>query len=141
MLVGLGHVDLACRDLTRSLEFYAHVLGPLGLQEPFLVAGELGEQILYLRFPVPGSGSLGLRQALVEQDFVLYAPGLHHLAFGVESEDDVDGAHARALTAGGEVLHPPRRWPEYHRDYYATFFLDPDGFRIEVASARDARLD
>lgn len=141
MLVGLGHVDLVCRNLGRSLEFYAYVLGPLGLTEPFVVEGERGEEIHYLRFPASGSGSLGLRQALEEQDFLLYAPGLHHLAFAVESDEDVDGAHARVLAADGEVLHPPRHWPDYHPAYYATFFLDPDGFRIEVASARDARLD
>jgi catechol 2,3-dioxygenase-like lactoylglutathione lyase family enzyme len=141
VLVGLGHVDLVCRDLDRSLEFYAGVFSPLGLAEPFLVAGERGEPIHYLRFPAPGSGSLGLRQALDEQEFLLYAPGLHHLALAVESPEDVDGAHARALAAGSEVLHPPRLWPEYHPDYYATFFLDPDGFRLEVAAARDARLD
>ena len=140
MLVGLGHVDLACRDLGRSLEFYGHVFSPLGLGEPFLVDGERGEQIHYLRFPAPGSGSIGLRQALEEQDFRLYAPGLHHLAFAVESPADVDDAHARVVAFGGEVLHPPRHWPEYHAAYYATFFLDPDGFRIEVASARHARL-
>jgi catechol 2,3-dioxygenase-like lactoylglutathione lyase family enzyme len=140
VLVGLAHVDLVCRDLDRSLEFYADVFGPLGLAEPFLVDGERGGQIHYLRFPGPGSGSIGLRQALEEQDFALYAPGLHHLALAVESPDDVDAAHARVTTAGGEVLHPPRHWPEYHPAYYATFFLDPDGFRIEVASARDARL-
>jgi glyoxylase I family protein len=140
VLVGLGHVDLVCRDLGRSLEFYAHVFGPLGLTEPFLVEGDRGELVHYLRFPAPGSGSVGLRQALEEQDFLLYAPGLHHLAFAVESHEDVDGAHARVLAAGGEVLHPPRHWPDYHPDYYATFFLDPDGFRLEVAAARDARL-
>jgi hypothetical protein len=36
-------------------------------------------------------------------------------------------------------LHEPREWRQYRSDYYATFFLDPDGFRIEVATARDAR--
>ncbi|HLY87064.1 MAG TPA: VOC family protein [Gaiellaceae bacterium] len=140
MLVGLGHVDLVCRDLRRSLVFYATVFGPLGLNEPFLVAGERGEQIHYLRFPSPGSGSLGLRQALEEQEFALYAPGLHHVAFAVDSREDVDGACVRAAAAGGEVMHSPRLWPEYHPEYYAAFFLDPDGFRIEVAASRDARL-
>jgi glyoxylase I family protein len=139
MLVGLGHVDLVCRDLDRSLAFYAHVFGRLGLTEPFRVEGERGEQIHYLRFPSPGSGSLGLRQALEEQDFLLYAPGLHHLSFAVESREDVDGAHERVVESDGEVLHAPRLWPQYHPAYYATFFLDPDGFRLEVASARDAR--
>jgi glyoxylase I family protein len=140
VLVGLGHVDLVCRDLDRSLAFYAAVFGPLGLEPPVLVEGERGERIHYLRFPTRGSGSLGLRQALEEQEFVLYAPGLHHLSFAVESHKDVDGVHARVVEAGGEVLHAPRLWPEYHPEYYATFFLDPDGFRLEVAASRDARL-
>jgi catechol 2,3-dioxygenase-like lactoylglutathione lyase family enzyme len=140
MLVGLGHVDLVCRDLDASLAFYAAVFGPLGLEPPFLVPGEQGEQIHYLRFPRPGSGSLGLRRAQSEQQFELYAPGLHHLALVVESEDEVDGVHDRAAATGAEVLHAPRRWPEYHPAYYATFFLDPDGFRIEVAASRDSRL-
>ena len=140
MLVGLGHVDLVCRDLDRSLEFYAHVFGPLGLAEPFLVDGERGEQIHYLRFPRPGSGSLGLRQALEEQEYRLYAPGLHHLALTVETRDDVDAAYAAAAGTGAELLHAPRLWPEYAPHYYATFFLDPDGFRIEISASRDARL-
>jgi catechol 2,3-dioxygenase-like lactoylglutathione lyase family enzyme len=139
VLVGLGHVDLLCRDLERSLAFYAAVFGPLGLEAPFLVEGERGEPIHYLRFPAVGSGSIGLRQALEEQPFELYAPGLHHLALAVDSTEDVDAAHAAAVEAGAEVLHAPRLWPQYHPRYYATFFLDPDGFRLEVATSRDAR--
>ncbi len=140
MLVGLGHVDLVCRDLGRSLVFYAAVFGPLGLAPPAPFDGERGESIHYLRFPAAGSGSLGLRQATEEQEFELYAPGFHHLALAVESASDVDAAHAAAEAAGAEVLHVPQLWPRYHADYYATFFLDPDGFRLEVAAARDARL-
>ena len=141
MIRGLGHVDLVCRDLERSLAFYKAVFGPLGLSDPALFDGERGEKIHYLRFPRPLSGSLGLRQAMEEQEFVLYAPGFHHLALTVETRDDVDAAHDAAVSAGAEVLHPPRGWPEYHALYYATFFLDPDGFRLEVSAARDARLD
>ena len=141
MLVGLGHVDLVCRDVERSLAFYAAVFGRLGLSEPFGVDGERGETIHYLRFPQPGSGSLGLRQALEEQDFLLYAPGLHHLALAVERREDVDLVYERAVAAGAEILYAPRLWPQYHAAYYATFFRDPDGFRLEVAASRDARLD
>jgi catechol 2,3-dioxygenase-like lactoylglutathione lyase family enzyme len=139
VILGLGHVDLVCGDLARSLAFYRAVFGPLGLQEPVLFDGERGESIHYLRFPAAGSGSLGLRQALEQQPFELYAPGLHHLALAVEARVDVDLAHAGAVAAGAQVLHAPRVFPQYHPDYYATFFRDPDGFRIEVATARDAR--
>jgi catechol 2,3-dioxygenase-like lactoylglutathione lyase family enzyme len=140
MLVGLGHVDLVCRDLERSLAFYAAVFGPLGLRSPAVFVGERGEEIHYLRFPADGSGSIGLRQAQSAQAFALYAPGLHHLALAVESRGDVEVAHAAAVEAGAPVLHPPRLWPQYHPEYYATFFLDPEGFRLEVAASRDARL-
>jgi catechol 2,3-dioxygenase-like lactoylglutathione lyase family enzyme len=143
MLVGLGHVDLCCRDLERSLAFYLAVLGPLGLQPPVVFPGERGEEIHYLRFPAAGSGSLGLRQAQGEeagQEFLLYAPGLHHVAFTVESRADVDASHAAAVAAGAPVLHAPRTFPVYHPAYYATFVLDPDCFRVEVAASRDARL-
>ena len=142
MILGLGHVDLVCRDLERSLSFYADVLGPLGLQPPVTFPGERGEAINYLRFPRPGSGSLGLRQASgpeAAQPFELYARGFHHVAFHVERREDVDAAHAAAVAAGATVLHEPRLFPQYREDYYATFFLDPDGFRLEVATARDAR--
>jgi len=136
VIVGIGHVDLVCRDLERSVAFYREVLG---LGEPAVFEGERGELIHYLRFPAHGSGSLGLRQAAEEQPFELYAPGLHHLAFAVETRSDVEAAHTAAVDAGVTVLHEPREWPQYRSDYYATFFLDPDGFRVEVATARDAR--
>ena len=115
------------------------VFGPLGLEEPALFDGERDEKIHYLRFPTAGSGSIGLRQALETQEFELYAPGLHHVAFAVETRADVDAAHAAVVEAGAEVLHAPRLWPQYRADYYATFFPDPDAFRLEVAVARDGR--
>lgn len=140
MLVGLGHVDLVCADIGRSLAFYDAVFGELGLQRPHEERGERGETIYYLRFPQHGSGSIGLRQALKEQPFELYAPGYHHLAVAVERKVDVDLAHDAAVQAGAEILFAPRLWPVYHDDYYATFFHDPDGFRLEVASSKDARI-
>jgi catechol 2,3-dioxygenase-like lactoylglutathione lyase family enzyme len=139
LLVGIGHVDLVCRDLKRSLAFYAAVFGPLGLEPPALFEGERGEQIHYLRFPSAGSGSIGLRQAQEEQAFRLYAPGFHHLALAVDSRGDVDAAHAAAVAARAEILHAPKLWPQYHPNFYATFFQDPDGFRLEVAASKDAR--
>ena len=45
-----------------------------------------------------------------------------------------------AVEVGATVLHPPRFFAQYHPGYCATFFEDPDGFRLEVAASRDARL-
>src|SRR3712207_7066607 len=52
-------------------------------------------------FRSPRGGSIGLRAAVGEgsdREFALYAPGLHHLAFGVESQDDVRVAQDRKST-------------------------------------------
>jgi catechol 2,3-dioxygenase-like lactoylglutathione lyase family enzyme len=137
VLSGLAHVDLVCRDVERSIAFYLAVLGELGLAPPVTFEGERGESIFYMRFPGDGSGSFGLRQASgpeADQPFELYAPGFHHIAFAVEQRSDVELAHDAAAAAGAEILHSPREWPDYHPSYYATFFLDPDGFRVEVRS-------
>jgi diamine N-acetyltransferase len=137
VLSGIAHVDLVCRDIERSVAFYRAVLEPLGLGPTVTFEGERGETIHYLR--MPEEGSIGLRAASGDeagQPFSLYAPGLHHVAFGAGSRRDVERAYAAALAAGAEVLHPPRPFPAYAEGYYATFFLDPDGFRVEVRTRR-----
>jgi hypothetical protein len=39
----------------------------------------------------------------------------------------------------GIVATAPRYYPEYAPDYYATFFEDPDGIRLEVVAMRELR--
>jgi hypothetical protein len=51
----------------------------------------------------------------------------------VASEDAVREAHAR-LAALGVESSAPRRYPDYNPDYYATFFTDPDGIRLEIVA-------
>ena len=56
---------------------------------------------------------------------------------------DVDEAY-RALTALGIAATQPALYPEYNPEYYATFFEDPDGIRLEVVgrtSTREALSD
>src|SRR5450759_1383452 len=44
----------------------------------------------------------------------------------------VDRVHGAAVTAGTEVLHAPREWPEYHPGYYGVFLRDLDGHNVEA---------
>ena len=64
-----------------------------------------------------------------------YAPGLHHIAFHADSREAVDEAHARVAAAGGHVLDAPADYSGqrgYSEGYYAVFFADPDGVKLEV---------
>jgi len=56
----------------------------------------------------------------------------------VIDEAAVDRAAGELREAGVEATEP-RLYPEYAPDYYATFFRDPDGVRLEVANFREMR--
>jgi predicted enzyme related to lactoylglutathione lyase len=49
----------------------------------------------------------------------------------VSSRAIVREAHEWAVGGGSEIVHAPRDFPEYGT-HYATFFLDPHGFMLEV---------
>jgi glyoxylase I family protein len=61
------------------------------------------------------------------------SPGLHHLAFAMESRTAVDEMHALLTKAGADILDAPAEYPKYNRGrgYYAVFFADPDGLKLE----------
>jgi catechol 2,3-dioxygenase-like lactoylglutathione lyase family enzyme len=57
-----------------------------------------------------------------------------HLAFTAADRAAVLAFFDAAVSSGAEVLHEPRLWPEYHRDYYGAFVRDPDGNNVEAVS-------
>ena len=69
-----------------------------------------------------------------------YAPGLHHFCFRVDAVEDVDEV-ADGLRDLGVEYDEPRFYPEYNPGYYAVFFSDPDGMRLEVTNFRKTRRD
>ena len=125
---GVHHVDLVVSSIERSLPFYRDLLGPLGFTRIGEVEGERGETIWYLG----GAGSaVGLRQAQSLGGIDRYRLGLHHLALNAPSRAAVDERHAWLVAAGAEIETPPREYT-YSPGYYAVFFYDPDGIKLEI---------
>jgi catechol 2,3-dioxygenase-like lactoylglutathione lyase family enzyme len=60
-----------------------------------------------------------------------HSPGLHHLAWNAENRPDVDAMHALLQRIGATILDAPAEYPRYGRGYYAVFFADPDGLKLE----------
>lgn len=129
---GLHHLDLVVSSLGRSLPLYRELLEPLGYTELYEVVGERGEPVWYLDGDGVGA-SLSLREAQSkgEGPYDRYAVGLHHLAFEAESREVVDERLAWARGQGLEIENEPQEWP-YVAGYYAGFFHDPDGMKLEV---------
>lgn len=61
-----------------------------------------------------------------------HGTGLHHIAFLVATRSDVHRIHDWALDRGDKIREAPKAFPEFGPHYYATYFLDPHGFMIEV---------
>jgi len=126
---GVHHVDLVVSSIERSLPFYRDLLGPIGWPRIAEVEGERGETIWYLG----GRGAaVGLRQARSKAGPVdRYAVGLHHLAFEVMSRAIVDERYEWLLGNGAEIESEPQDYT-YIPGYYAVFFYDPDGIKLEI---------
>jgi catechol 2,3-dioxygenase-like lactoylglutathione lyase family enzyme len=128
----MHHVDLVVSSLERSLPLYRELLEPLGYTEVGEAIGERGEPIWYLDGEGVGA-SLGMREAQSPSDgsYDRYSVGLHHLAFEASSREAVEERHRWALARGLDIENEPQEWP-YVDGYYATFFHDPDGIKLEV---------
>ncbi|RIL05376.1 MAG: bleomycin resistance protein [Proteobacteria bacterium] len=139
----LAHIDLSVGDPDRSIPFYAALLGALGCRRVRSEHAEFaGERPRRATWAVRHAGgaelAIEVRPARPEsrsQRCDRYAPGLHHLAFHAESRAAVDEIHARVAQAGGTVLDAPADYSGqdgYGEGYYAAFFADPDGAKLEV---------
>ena len=126
---GVHHVDLVVSSIERSLPFYTDLLGPLGYTRVYEVEGERGETIWYLSGP---GTSIGLREAQTESEaYDRYALGLHHLAFEADSRAQVDDRAEWARGQAVEFESEPQEYT-YIPGYYAVFFFDPDGLKLEI---------
>lgn len=126
----IDHVYLAVGDLARAEAFYDGVMRLLGFRKGTKAIA--GEPHLHYFNQVT---QYTLRPARGAATHDSYAPGIHHLCFRVATRAEVD-AVAAALGGLGIATSAPRLYPEYAADYYATFFVDPDGIRLEVGAER-----
>jgi glyoxylase I family protein len=134
-VIGIDHVYFSVRSLDRSQDFYDNVMAVLGFRK---VARPLAGGDLHVHY-FNRVLQLTLRPAHPEaHEHDPYSPGLHHFCFRVADRAAVDLV-ARELRSRGVEVTDPRLYSEYHDDYYATFFSDPDGIRLEVVNQLEVR--
>ncbi len=139
----LHHIDMTVSDPDRAIPFWGALLEALGFRRwvPKMpeFQGEAPRRATW-NLVYPDGAFFGIevrpaepgsREAPVDR----YAPGLHHMAFHAESREAVDRVHEAVRAVGGTVLDPPADYgghPAYAEGYYAVFFADPDGVKLEV---------
>jgi predicted enzyme related to lactoylglutathione lyase len=119
----LDHIDLRVKDFQRAMRFYEKLLPPLGFtcdrsDETWGTFYSAGKDRL--------SDFFGFTEDRQHQ-----ANGTR-IAFWAETRDEVDRIAKLVTEIGGQNLEGPEVCAAYSPGYYAFFFDDPDGNKLEI---------
>ncbi|MBT0772856.1 VOC family protein [Kineosporia sp. J2-2] len=122
----IDHLNIAVPDLPAAVAFYEPVLAVIGI---------------VTMMTVPASDELPAMHGFGwphKPYFWLIADGTvgsnMHLAFTVDSREQVRLFHRTALAHGATSLHAPGDHPAYHPAYYGGFVVDPHGINLEAVT-------
>lgn len=118
-----NHVDLRVSSMSQAMSFYEVLLPELGFtrtrHDPewrvFSMAGEFPSVAYFAFSQEPG-----------------HRPNATRIAFWAESAREVDRLAEVVKKAGGSNVSGPKACPEYSSTYYAVFFEDPCGNKLEI---------
>jgi catechol 2,3-dioxygenase-like lactoylglutathione lyase family enzyme len=123
-VVGIDHLVLSVGDFARSQEFYQKLLGFLGFKLKYEFADMAGWSNGKTLFWIAAADAQGRKRNYRKGDI-----GFHHYAFELSSRKDVDELGAFLQKHGMTVVDPAGEY--YGRNYYAVYFADPDGMKLE----------
>jgi catechol 2,3-dioxygenase-like lactoylglutathione lyase family enzyme len=124
-IVGIDHLVLSVGDFARSKAFYQKLLTFLG----FKLKHEYGDMAGWSNgktlFWIAAADAQGSKHKYRKGDI-----GFHHYAFEMASRDDVDALGGFLQRNGVKIVDPPGEY--YGSEYYAVYFTDPDGMKLEA---------
>ncbi len=123
-VVGIDHLVLSVGDFARSRDFYGKLLKFLGFKLKYDYADMAGWSNGKTLFWIAAADAEGRKHKYRKGDI-----GFHHYAFELSSRNDVDMLGAFLEANATTVVDPPGEY--YGRDYYAVYFTDPDGMKLE----------
>jgi catechol 2,3-dioxygenase-like lactoylglutathione lyase family enzyme len=122
-VVGIDHLVIRVSDYEKSKAFYGRLFEFLG----FEISDEYDDAIGWTngktRFWIGPADDEGMKHKHRTGNI-----GFHHYAFQLRSRKDVDALQKFLEESGTTIVDPAG---EYYDDYYAVFFLDPDGLKLE----------
>jgi predicted enzyme related to lactoylglutathione lyase len=117
------HIDLRVKEMAAAKTFYTQLLPALG----FTIDSTSGDE--WSVWQAAGKGPVAFFGFTEEPK---HLPNDNRIAFWAESRTEVDAMAEVVRRSGGLNLEGPSLWPEYSPGYYAVFFEDPSGNKLEV---------
>jgi catechol 2,3-dioxygenase-like lactoylglutathione lyase family enzyme len=129
----LGHLGINVPDLAVAKRYYDALMPLLGFEVFF--AGK--DEFAYKPADNKPGTYIFFYPSAAAGGYSPHRTGLQHLAFMVRRRSLVDRIHAHVLGSGGSIIHPPQHFPQYPGHYYATFWTDPFGIKLEAVCHHD----
>lgn len=123
------HLQINVSDLQKSVAFYQDLLGYFGYEAIHKDKYAAGFSNGTTDFWLVHTGIKYQKNQFHRKNI-----GLNHIAFRVNSKDDVDKFCEEFLKPKkiAALYNSPRKFPEYTDKYYAVYFEDPDRIKLEV---------
>jgi catechol 2,3-dioxygenase-like lactoylglutathione lyase family enzyme len=122
-VIGIDHLAIRVSNYKKSKTFYGRLFAFLGFDLSDEYEDAIGWTNGETRFWISPADDEGRKRGYRADDI-----GFHHYAFQLRSRKDVDALQAFLDDIGATIVD---RAAEYYDDYYAVFFLDPDGLKLE----------
>ncbi|MBV9130881.1 MAG: VOC family protein [Verrucomicrobia bacterium] len=125
----INHLRLTVTDIPTAERFYSPLMRFMGYE----LSGREKDRLAWVKWS--GSGVFWLILSAARRDTEparhdLLSPGFHHLAWNADDRDQVDELYRLLVESGATVLDAPAEY-DYEPGYYAVFFTDPDGMKLE----------
>ena len=125
-VIGIDHLVIRVADFAKSKRFYTRVLGFLGFKLKYQYGRHAGWSNGKTLFWIGQADAEGRKHPHRIGNI-----GFHHYAFELGKRRDVDDLCDVLKSMKARVVDPPADYPDYGKGYYAVYFLDPDGLKLE----------
>jgi len=122
-VLGIDHISVRVGDFKKSKAFYGRLFAFLGFKILDEYTGAIGWTNGKTRYWIGQADAAGRKRKHRDGNI-----GLHHYAFQLRSRMDVDALATYLRREKVEIVDPAG---EYYPHYYAIFFRDPDGLKLE----------
>ncbi|HET6390416.1 VOC family protein [Hyphomicrobium sp.] len=122
-VAGIDHLAIRVSNFAKSKAFYGGLFEFLGFDVLDEYENSIGWTNGKTRYWITQADADGRKHKHRTGDV-----GLHHYAFQLRNRKDVDELQEYLKKNSVEIVDPA---DEYYEDYYAVFFLDPDGIKLE----------
>jgi catechol 2,3-dioxygenase-like lactoylglutathione lyase family enzyme len=121
----IDYAGIVVSDIRKSKDFYAAALAPIGLNLIAEIPASVSGLVEAAGFSDSPDSQFWISQGQPRK------PGTH-IAFHVDSPDQVNRFYSAAIRAGGTGKGAPCTRAYFRPNYYSAFVLDPDGQSIEA---------